>query len=83
MPVLPLIDFVIAVTVAEAVVLALLHARLGRGLPPREFMPALTAGLGLLLAARAGVSGADGLWVAAGLLLAGAAHALDLKRRWR
>lgn len=83
MPVLPLIDFVIAVTVVEAAVLALLHARSGRGLPPGEFMPALTAGLGLLLAARAGASGADGFWVAAGLLLAGAAHALDLKRRWR
>ena len=49
MTVLPLIDFVIAVTLAEAAVLAMLHARSGRGLPPREFMPALTAGLGLLL----------------------------------
>lgn len=83
MTVLPLIDFVIAVTLAEAAVLAMLHARSGRGLPPREFMPALTAGLGLLLAARAAASGADALWVAAGLVLAGGAHALDLKRRWR
>lgn len=83
MSVLPLIDFVIAVTLLEALVLAVVHARTGRGLAPREFVPALGAGLGLLIAARAGASGASWMWVAAGLSLAGLSHALDLLRRWR
>lgn len=80
---LVLVDFVIATTLLEAAALALYHRRTGRGLAPAELLPALGAGLALLLAARAGLSGAGWVWVAAGLSAAGLAHLVDLRRRWR
>jgi hypothetical protein len=77
-----LVDIVIAVTLLEALALAAYHARTGRGLAPREFVPALGAGLGLMMAVRAGLGNAGWHWVAAGLLASGLAHALDVRRRW-
>jgi hypothetical protein len=81
--VLHLIDLVIAMTLLEAGALALYHRRTGRGLAPGEFLPTLAAGLALMLAVRAGVSGAGWAWVAAGLSVAGLAHLADVRRRWR
>ena len=78
-----LIDLVIGLTLAEATFLAVHHRWTGRGVAPREFLPNLVSGLALMLALRAGLAGAGGGWVAAGLLLAGLAHAVDLHRRWR
>jgi len=43
----------------------------------------LAAGLALMLAGRAGVSGANWAWVSAGLSVAGLAHLVDVRRRWR
>lgn len=77
-----LIDVVIVVTVLESIVLALYHRRTGRGLAPRQFVPTLAAGLALMLAVRAGVTGAGWGYVAAGLLAAGLAHAADVRQRW-
>jgi hypothetical protein len=78
-----LIDFVIVMTVVESVALALYHQRTGRGLAPQDFVPTLAAGLALMLAVRAGVTGAGWGYVAAGLMVAGLAHAADVRRRWR
>ncbi len=78
-----LIDLVIAFTLFEIVVLALYHRATGRGLAPADFLPSLAAGLALMFAVRAGISGAGWPWVAAGLLAAGLAHAVDVRRRWR
>jgi hypothetical protein len=78
-----LIDLVIVMTVLEAGALALYHQRTGKGLAPSEFVPTLAAGLALMLAVRAGVSGAGWAWVAAGLSAAGLAHLADVRRRWR
>ncbi len=80
---LHLIDFVIAMTVLEAAALAMYHHRTGKGLAPSDFVPTLAAGLALMLAVRAGVSGAGWTWVAAGLSAAGLAHLADVRRRWR
>ena len=78
-----LIDVVIAFTLLEMLALALFHRATGRGLAPRDFLPSLAAGLALMFAVRAGITGAGWAWVAAGLLAAGLAHALDVRRRWR
>jgi hypothetical protein len=78
-----LIDFVIVLTVLESIALAIYHHRTGRGLAPQDFIPTLAAGLALMLAVRAGVTGAGWGFVAAGLLVAGLAHAADVRRRWR
>ncbi|MBZ8139111.1 hypothetical protein CLD22_04240 [Rubrivivax gelatinosus] len=78
-----LVDLVIAVTLLEAAVLAVFHARTGRGLAPRDFAANLCAGLALMLAVRAALAGAPWTWVAAGLAAAGVAHLLDLRRRWK
>nr|WP_242477802.1 hypothetical protein [Rubrivivax gelatinosus] len=67
----------------EAAVLAVFHARTGRGLAPRDFAANLCAGLALMLAVRAALAGAAWTWVAAGLAAAGVAHLLDLRRRWK
>jgi hypothetical protein len=78
-----LIDIVIAVTLLEVLVLAVLHRRNGRGLAPGDFLPTLASGLFLMFALRAGLTSAGWAWVAAGLTLSGLAHAVDLRRRWR
>jgi hypothetical protein len=78
-----LIDIVIAVTLLEALVLAMLHRRGGAGLAPGDFVPTLLSGLCLMFALRAGLSSAGWAWVATGLTLAGLAHVVDLRRRWR
>lgn len=78
-----LVDIVIVVTLLEGLALWVWHARTGRGLAPREFVANLCAGLALMLAVRAALSGASWTWVATGLAAAGVAHLLDLRRRWR
>lgn len=78
-----LIDFVIVVTLVESIVLAIYHRRTGRGLAPGDFLPTLAAGLALMVALRAGVTGAGWGFVAASLLVAGLAHAADVRRRWQ
>ena len=78
-----LIDVVIAFTLLEIIALALYHRVTGRGLPTRDFLPSLAAGLALMFALRAGITGAGWGWMAAGLMASGLAHLADLRRRWR
>lgn len=78
-----LVDLAIAITLVELLVLCLLHWRTGRGVAPRDLLPNLAAGLCLMAAVRASLTGAGWPWLAAGLLAAGLAHAVDVKRRWR
>jgi hypothetical protein len=78
-----LLHVAMAVTLAEAVGLALWHWRTGRGLAPAELWPNLLSGLALMAALRAALTGAGWHWVALGLALSGLAHAVDLRRRWR
>jgi hypothetical protein len=78
-----LIDVVIAMTLLESIALGIYHRRTGRGIAPQDFVPTLAAGLALMLAVRAGVTGAGWGFVAAGLTVAGLAHVADVRRRWR
>lgn len=77
------IDVVIALTAVEAVALALYHRATGRGVAPADFALTLASGVALLLALRSAVADGFGPVAAAWLLAGGAAHAADLRRRWR
>lgn len=77
-----LVDAVIALVLLEALLLAWLHRRHGRGPAPADFLGNLAAGLFLLLALRGALVGAAWPWIAASLLAALAAHLYDLSRRW-
>ncbi|MCC5885166.1 MAG: hypothetical protein JJT88_01900 [Gammaproteobacteria bacterium] len=77
------VDLVLAVLLLEGVVLTLLYLRRGIGVTPARLWPMLGAGAGLLLALRAGITGAGWYWVIAGLLLALCAHLYDLLGRWQ
>ena len=71
------IDVVIGVFALEALVVrGVLQRR--RALP----WPTLMAGLGLVLAWRMAHAGADWVWIALPLMLAGTAHGLDVWHRW-
>jgi hypothetical protein len=74
---------VAAVQLLELAALALHHRLTGRGLALRRLLPMLGAGVGLALAASAGVTGLAPWTVAAALLLSLAAHLVDLRARWR
>ena len=78
-----LVDLVIAVTAVECVVLVLHHRRTGAGVAPRHFALNMAAGFCLMLALRGVVHDSGAAWVAAFLLLAGAAHSADILRLWR
>ena len=77
-----LVDIAIAVTVAELIALVVLHRTTGRGIAPGRLLPNVAAGLFLMLALRAFMHDAGWPWLAACLTAAGAAHLIDLARRW-
>ncbi len=72
-----MIDIVIGVVLIELAVIALLLRR--RMVLP---LPALLAGLALLIAWRCSHAGLGWTWIALPLLAAGLAHGWDLWRRW-
>jgi hypothetical protein len=78
-----LVDIVIALTVLEAIVLALWHGRTGGGLAAGDYALNLASGLWLMLALRSALVGAGAIWIALCLTAAGIAHSADIWRRWR
>lgn len=78
-----IVELVIAVTLAEGLVLAVLHARTGRGVAPRDYALNLLSGLCLMAALRAVLLGQGWMPQAGWLAVAGAAHGADLWSRWR
>lgn len=82
------LDGLLVLVAAEAVALALLHARTGRGIPPRRLWPNLAAG-GLLMGgvrlALGSAAPAPAAEAGLALVLAGAgiAHVLDMAARWQ
>jgi hypothetical protein len=78
-----IVDLILALMAAEAVVLAVHYRRTGRGVALPDLAVNLAAGAGLLLALRAALTGAGWTWTAGWLALALAAHLADLARRWR
>ncbi len=77
------IDGVIVLTVMEVILLAVIHRRSGRGVPPAEILLNVLSGLSLMLALRIALSDSPLVMVLGALLLAGIFHGLDLLRRWR
>lgn len=71
-------DLLVGLIVLEA--LALAWRQPGR---LRQAWPSLAAGSGLALALRCALTGAPWPWLALCLAAAGAAHAVDVLRRWR
>jgi hypothetical protein len=77
------VDLILILMLAEALVVLAWWRRTGRGLAPAAFLPFLLAGGCLMLALRAALVGAAWPWMALALLGALLAHLLDLRRRWR
>jgi len=77
------IDLILAVVALETLGLALWRRRTQRGLPLVDVLGQLSAGVFLLLAVRAALTGAP--WPLTAVLLTASlpAHAFDLARRWR
>lgn len=78
-----LIDFVIAVTLVEGLLLSLWNLRTGRGMPLRDVWTMLLPGMMLMLALRTVMLNMDGLITALFLLAAGLNHGADVMRRLR
>ena len=77
-----LADIILAVMVAEALLLLLYRKVTGRGLAPADLLAMLLAGACLVLALRAVLTGSGWPVVALCLLAALLAHLMDLYRRW-
>jgi hypothetical protein len=77
-----LADIILAVMVAEALLLLLYRKITGRGLAPADLFAMLLAGACLVLALRAVLTGSG--WPVVALFLGAAllAHLMDLYRRW-
>jgi hypothetical protein len=82
MPMVAMLDVVIAGVLVEGLALVLLHRARGWGLAPRLLLPHLAAGLALMLALRAAMDQAGWPWIALCLAASGLAHGLDLWRLW-
>jgi hypothetical protein len=77
------VDFAIVILIAEAMVLGVFRWRTGRGLPIFSVALINLSGLGLLIALKAAITQGGSLWIGAGLMVGGIAHAIDLLRRIR
>jgi hypothetical protein len=76
------VDLILLVVVLEALLIGGLWQRRGRGVAPSRLLPNLLAGVALLLALRAALTGAPWPWIAGALAAAGVAHLVDLAGRW-
>ncbi len=77
-----IVDLAIAITLVEAIALIAWRRATGSGIAARQLIPNLAAGLCLMLAVRAALTGAAWSWLALALVGAGAAHCIDLVGRW-
>ena len=78
-----LIDFVIAVTLVEGLLLSLWNLRTGRGMPLRDVWTMLMPGMMLMMGLRSVMLDHGGLVTALFLLAAGLNHSADVLRRLR
>lgn len=76
-------DVIIGLMVAEWLMLAALHWWYDVGPDPRRLVANFLAGLCLVLALRAALTGASWSWLAVWLGAALLAHVADLAQRWR
>lgn len=76
-------DIILALVVAESVLLLMVRAKLGRGPSPAAIIANLAAGAMLILALRSVLVAAHWNETALWLLAALVAHFMDLALRWR
>jgi hypothetical protein len=77
------VDAIVVLMAIEALALYLYNRRTSQGLRPGEVITMLLAGLCLLLALRAALTGSSWVWVAGFLAASLLAHIADIRRRWR
>ena len=76
-----LVDFIIGLTLIEAMCLMVYHRITGRGLALKDYGLNLASGLFLMLALRAALAQSNWMWIAASLSAAGLAHGADIVLR--
>ena len=77
------VDAVIAITVFEAIALAVYNRVTGNGVAPQDYLLNMMAGLCLMLALRFALVGSAWFFIALCLTASGILHALDITSRWR
>jgi hypothetical protein len=78
-----IIDLILAMMVAEALILVTFRSITGRGAPQVEILTNLLAGAFLMMALRNALIQSHWTWTAAWLAAALLAHVADLAARWR
>lgn len=78
-----LVDLILVLVIVEGTALWLYGRRYGRGPGPAQIAANLLAGMCLLLALRAALSGLSMTWILAALTGALVAHVADVGLRWR
>ena len=77
-----IVDVILVLMAAEFAAVVIYRWRTTRGPSPADAVVILLAGLFLLLALRAALTGAEWFWIALFLFAALIAHLADLRRRW-
>ena len=77
------VDLILGFLVLEAAVIIGYWVWRKRGIAPADFLPGLCSGALMLLALRAVLTGSSWVLPTVCLMLAGAAHLVDVLRRWR
>jgi hypothetical protein len=77
------VDMVLIFLLAEAIAVIGYWRWRKRGIAPADFLPGLISGALMMLALRVVIAGTGWLAPTLCLLAAGAAHLVDLVRRWR
>jgi hypothetical protein len=75
-------DLILIFMLIELAVLTVVYLRTGRGVPPPELAASLAAGLGLVCALRAALTGSSWGHIAVWLVLALTSHVLYVALRW-
>ena len=78
-----IVDLILGLMLLEAVAIGAYHAGTGRGIGPVDLAINLLAGVALLSALRAALTGAGWRTIAAIVAVAGVLHVADLARRWK
>ena len=78
-----IIDLILALVVLEAMLVAMVRQRTGRGIAFVDFIASLAPGVALLMAIRAQAGNHAWTSVAFWLVVALAMHVADLARRWQ
>jgi hypothetical protein len=78
-----IVDAILILVIAEALLLMLVWQRTGQGVRPSALVANLASGASLLLATRLAIADASWMLIALCLTLSFAAHVADLAGRWQ